>query len=56
MYCRKKPTFYGLYLFLKIFQISNIRTKFKYVFFLGGGNSLTVRKAIAICRLLPKSH
>lgn len=43
--------------FLKIFQISNIRTKFKYVFFWGGGgNSLTVRKAIAICRLLPKSH
>lgn len=56
MYCRKKPTFYGLYLFFKIFQISNIRTKFKYVFLGGGGNSLTVRKAIAICRLLPKSH
>lgn len=26
------------------------------MFFGGGGNSLTVRKAIAICRLLPKSH
>lgn len=40
MYCRKKPTFYGLYLFFKIFQISNIRTKFKYVFFWGGGVTL----------------
>lgn len=26
-----------IFIFLKIFQISNIRTKFKYVFFGGGG-------------------
>lgn len=54
MYCgEKKRRFTDYIYFKKNFHISNIRTKLKYVFF---GNSLTVRKAISICRLLPKCH